>query len=189
MKGSSFLKGEMKLQFRTHLVTTLAVTVPIMSATDTLTIGTIAAVSLGALFPDIDEPHSWSGVRTRGVSDIIKGLFGHRGMTHSISGVFLVFLTMVLLVGIIGFPTVIATYFILGYLLHLIEDSFSKSGIKWFLPFSNKSYQSGLGIVYYKTGSMVENLILLGAAIMLIVQIQGLGIGNLLGQAMSILGI
>lgn len=177
------------MQFRTHLVTTLAVSVPIMGATDTLTMGTIAAVSLGALFPDIDEPYSWIGVRTRGVSDLIKGIFGHRGLTHSISGLFLVFLTMVLLVSIIEFPSVIAIYFVLGYLLHLIEDSFSKSGIKWFLPFTDKSYQSGLGVVYYKTGSMVENFIFLGAAVILVVQIQGLGIGNFLDQAMSILGL
>ncbi|APC50357.1 hypothetical protein BME96_18925 (plasmid) [Virgibacillus halodenitrificans] len=177
------------MQFRTHLVTTLALSLPIMSATDTLTVGTVAALSLGALFPDIDEPHSWIGVRTRGVSDIIKGLFGHRGITHSIAGLFLIFLTMILLVNIIDFPIAIAAYFVLGYFLHLIEDSFSKSGIKWFLPFSNKTYQSGLGSVYYRTGSMVENFILLGAAIILIGQIKGLGLGKLIGQATLFIGI
>jgi len=70
-----------------------------MGATDTLTIGTVLAVGLGAVFPDIDELHSWIGSRTRGISDLIKGFFGHSGLTHSLMGQFIVFLTMILING------------------------------------------------------------------------------------------
>lgn len=159
------------MQYRTHLTTTLAVTVPIMATTDTLTIGTVVAVSIGALFPDIDEPHSWIGIRTRGISDILNKLLGHRGMTHSILGLIIAFLTMALLVNIINFPAIIAIYFVLGYLLHLIEDSFSKSGVKWLLPLADNKFQSGGGVIYYVTGGMVENFIFLGSVAILCLEI------------------
>jgi len=177
------------MQFRTHLTTTLAVSLPVMTATDTLTVGTAAALCLGSLFPDIDEPHSWIGSRTRGFSDLINKLFGHRGLTHSVFGLLVVFLTMLLLVSIINFPSLIAVYFLLGYVLHLVEDSFSKSGIKWFLPFNSKNYKSGMGIVYYKTGGMAENIVLLVSVVFLIIQINGLGIGNLISKTMTMIGI
>ncbi|WP_251647980.1 metal-dependent hydrolase [Niallia sp. MER 6] len=66
------------MQYKTHLSTSLV-------------------VALGAVFPDIDEPYSWIGSRTRGISDLIKGFFGHRGLKHSLMGLFIVFLTMILI--------------------------------------------------------------------------------------------
>ncbi|PFR46284.1 hypothetical protein COK29_31030, partial [Bacillus cereus] len=75
------------MQFRTHLTTSLAVALPVLAVTDTLTITNITAVCLGALLPDIDEPNSFIGQRTRGVSDLIHAVFDHRGMTHSLIGI------------------------------------------------------------------------------------------------------
>lgn len=162
------------MQYKTHLTTSLAVALPVMATTNTLAVGNIVALSLGALFPDIDEPYSWIGCRTRGISDILNGFFGHRGITHSLPGLTLAFVTLVLMVSIIDFNPTIAIYFILGFALHLIEDSFSKSGIKWLTPFSDIQFHSGMGVVYYTTGSMIENFIFLTTVIILLIELKTL---------------
>ncbi len=167
------------MQYKTHFVTSLAVALPVMAATDTLTLGSVLALGLGAVFPDVDEPHSWIGCRTRGFSDFINKAFGHRGITHSLFGLLLVFLTIVLLINLSSFPVMLGFYFVIGYALHLIEDSFSKSGVKWLLPFSDKKIQSGFGIYYYKTGSLVEKLIFASAVIIVGVEIQALDFGSI----------
>lgn len=174
------------MQYRTHLVTSLALTLPVMAATDTLSVGAVAAVSLGALFPDIDEPYSWIGCRTRGISDLINKLFGHRGMTHTVMGVLVIAITVSMMMSIFNLPFILGFYFVVGYSLHLVEDSFSKSGIKWLLPFSTKSYQSGLGKIYYRTGSWIENFILLGFGVLLIIQLQSLDYSNIFNQVISL---
>ncbi|WP_260288406.1 metal-dependent hydrolase [Peribacillus aracenensis] len=191
------------MQYRTHFATSLVATLPIMAATDTLTIGSVLAVALGAVFPDIDEPHSWIGCRTRGISDVLNKVFGHRGITHSLAGILIVFLTIVLMVGLTNFKAIIGLYFILGYILHIVEDSFSKSGVKWLTPLSDQSFQSGMGVVWYRTGSMVENFIFLGSISILILEIKTLDfsivsftgfnltgdLGNLINQAKLLIGL
>lgn len=146
----------------------MVVALPVLAFTDTLTVTNIAAVGLGALLPDIDEPNSFIGQRTRGVSDLIHALFDHRGMTHSLVGIAFTSILMLLLVSTTIFSFTTALCVILGYCLHIIEDSFSVSGVKWLLPFSKKRYQSGFHILAYRTGGLAEmgvfliSLVLLG---------------------------
>lgn len=138
--------------YKNHLVVSTAVALPIMSATNTLTVTNVLALSIGALLPDIDEPHSYIGRRTRGISDLIHLIFKHRGITHSIFFVGLINFSLIALGTKFGFATE-ATYLTLGSFLHILEDSFSKSGVKWLLPLSDKSFQCG---IYYTTGGIVE---------------------------------
>lgn len=164
------------MQYRTHLTTSLAVSLPIMVQTDTVSIGNVLALSLGALLPDIDEPHSWIGARTRGFSDIINLIFGHRGITHSLIALTTVLLTMLLIHVTMGLNIMTGLYFVIGYALHLIEDSFSKSGVKWLLPIYNKNIQFGNGGFYYTTGGFIENMIFLASAMILIAEVYFLDI-------------
>lgn len=166
------------MQYKTHFVTSMAVALPVMATTDTLTLGSVIALGLGAVFPDVDEPHSWIGCRTRGFSDLINKAFGHRGLTHSLFGLLIAFLTVLLLISLSSFPAVLGLYFTLGYALHLVGDSFSKSGVKWLLPFSDKQFQSAFGYWYYKTGSLTEKLILAAAVVVVIIQVQTLDFGS-----------
>lgn len=165
------------MQYKTHLATSFAICLPIMATTDTLSLGTVSALALGALFPDIDEPHSWIGCRTRGISDILNTIFGHRGLTHSLFGLITVFLTIMLLITLTHFKAITGVYFMIGYALHLVEDSFSKTGIKWLLPLSDKNFQSGMGIFYYRTGRLVENLIFFSTLLILFIEIKTLDFG------------
>ncbi len=159
------------MQYKTHIAVSLVIGLPVMEATDTLSVSAVLALTLGATFPDVDEPHSWIGRRTRGISDFIHALFGHRGITHSLMGLLFISLVTLLLTNIVGINVLFGVYFVLGYALHLLEDSFSKSGIAWLQPFKKKKYKSGLGVVYYKTGGLVEKLILVISVLVLIFEL------------------
>lgn len=171
--------------FRSHLAVSSLVLLPLAvnQSNNEIELITYLSVGLiGALAPDIDEPESFVGKRVPIVSHIIKMLFKHRGVVHSLISIpfiiFMIFVINGLLLTLsrdilISFN--VGLFFIIGWSLHLLEDSFSKSGIKWFLPFNNKSFKSGKILTFinkkldfsYKTGSMYEHLILGVALLML----------------------
>lgn len=147
------------MQYKTHLATSIAVSIPIMATTDTFSALNLIALGVGTLLPDIDEPQSYIGRRTRGISDVIKLIFGHRGITHTIFATVLIGMVAFFISLKLNIPLNIPLYFTLGYLMHLIGDGFSKSGIAWLLPFKQSKYQLGLGKIYYTTSSLVEYVI------------------------------
>ncbi|AII14806.1 predicted membrane-bound metal-dependent hydrolase (DUF457 domain) [Campylobacter iguaniorum] len=118
----------------------------------------IAAISIGALFPDIDEPQSKIGQKFTAVSNLIKTLFGHRGVTHF----FIVpaILAVLFLIFLPANSTYIAlgSGFILGYTLHIVGDAFTKSGIQnAFWPFfKNKAFGMLPKEFRFYTNSTVE---------------------------------
>lgn len=140
--------------YKNHLLVSSAVAIPIMEMTNTLTVSNVLALSLGALLPDIDEPESYIGRRTRGLSDLLHIVFGHRGITHSLLFVALLGLFIVPITSKIGFVS-LGIWLTVGAFLHIFEDSFSKSGVEWLLPVTEKTYHLPL----YSTGSLVEFLI------------------------------
>ncbi|WP_208558935.1 metal-dependent hydrolase [Marinilactibacillus kalidii] len=147
------------MRYKTHLATTLAITLPVMDSAQALTMSGVALLAVGAVFPDIDEPNSYIGRRLKGVSGGVKGLFGHRGLTHSLVGLIAISYLFYIIAQWLSFPVELIQWFSLGYLAHLIEDSFSKKGIAWLQPFSKKSFQSGFKIIYYSTGGLAEQVI------------------------------
>ena len=133
------------------------------------------AVTLGALLPDIDEPNSTIGRKTIGISNAIKTLCGHRGLTHSIAFIALVSLLSLLACALGGdilreIP-LIASYvevanlqgdnieifafgLVLGCIFHLIGDMLTISGVPLLLPFSTKPYHIFPPFLRFKTGSV-----------------------------------
>lgn len=147
--------------YKTHLAATYALALPLLASTDSLTVGNLIAVGIGSLFPDIDHPKSFIGNRTRGISDGIGFLFGHRGLAHSILGVLFFLFASRSLISLLQLPYEWGIWFIAGYIAHLIEDSFSKNGVAWLQPVYNKRIQSGFKVVYYRTGKLGETILLL----------------------------
>jgi inner membrane protein len=99
----------------------------------------------GTMFADIDEVNSFLGKKIK----IIGYIFDHRGFFHSIFSLMLFFVFMILFFGYYY-----ALFFAIGYLLHLLLDSFTKEGIKPFI--------FGLRISGdIKVGSIIENIIYL----------------------------
>ncbi|WP_299549745.1 metal-dependent hydrolase [uncultured Helicobacter sp.] len=132
-----------------------------------------SAIALGALLPDIDEPNSTIGRKTIGVSNAIKAVFGHRGITHSL--VFLLIVGVILLLVsafgaefLKGIPFVsgfvkdldeaVLEIFIFGVLLgcvfHLMGDMLTPSGVPLFLPFSAKPVHLTPVFLRFKTGGV-----------------------------------
>lgn len=115
----------------------------------------ISTCCFGALLPDIDTNTSILGRYVPFIGAVVP----HRTITHTLWAVLA-----------LGFPT----YFIndpylyalwFGYVLHIIEDSFSRQGIAWLYPFITYTrYGSGAVIkkgrnpkwFYYRTGSATE---------------------------------
>lgn len=159
------------MQYKTHLVVTYATALPMLVSSDSLTIENLAVLGVGALFPDIDHPGSFIGKRVPIVSDGVRKLFGHRGIVHSLVGA--IFFTAVFRFLLLTFDLPIdwATWFLMGFFAHLVEDSFSKHGIAWLQPIYNKNIQFGFKQVYYTTGGGSEWAIFLIASAILIYQI------------------
>lgn len=157
--------------YKTHLAVTYAVALPLLVSTDSLSIGNLVAVGIGSLLPDIDHPKSFIGNRTRGISDGVGLVFGHRGLAHSILGVVFFFFASRLLLSSLQLPSVWGEWFTTGYIAHLIEDSFSKNGVAWLQPIYKKRIQFGFKIVYYRTGKLSETIIFLLACFGIIYQL------------------
>lgn len=122
----------------------------------------IVGIALGSLLPDIDEPKSKVGRKVPVLSHGIKLFFGHRGITHTLLASFLV--SCLLLYFLKAFPSSIATGLTLGYLFHILEDSFSPDGVPLFYPLTKKHFGIHLFRFHlYRTGGFREHAILVVA--------------------------
>lgn len=133
----------------------------------------LAATAVGASLPDIDEYNSTVSRK----SIINFSLFlKHRGITHSLLGWAIFSGGLYLLMNHfmpvrVNFPHLpdywSSLWFglVIGYLLHLVEDSFSKKGVLWFAPFSKKKKHR---IFSYKAGGFFEEFLALVALISVI---------------------
>lgn len=164
------------MQYKTHLAVTYAIALPMLVSSNDLTIENVVVLGIGAIFPDIDHPNSFIGKRMPVTSGSMKKLFGHRGIVHSLVGA--VFFTMILrgLLIPLNLPSEWGTWFLMGFLAHLIEDSFSRHGIAWLQPFYNRNIQFGFKQIYYTTGGSSEWAIFIIASAIIIYQILHLNV-------------
>jgi inner membrane protein len=138
--------------YKTHLVTSITIGAGIAKLVSfPFTIGYLSGIALGSLLPDIDEPNSYIGRRSFGLSTVINEKYGHRGITHSIPC--WAVLTIILLL----FPNNFFIGICIGYFLHIIEDYFSKSGVPLFLPINSK--RKKFPLFTYRTSSPEETIV------------------------------
>ncbi len=140
-----------KLRYHTHIATSIAAGAGVAIQTDVaFTFPYVVGIAIGSLLPDIDEPNSYVGRRSFGLAKVIKSIFGHRGITHSL-----------LVCGLIFYLYQLYSYEWLfgiacGYIFHVIGDFFSKRGVPLFWPIVRKKIKSPLT---YETGKPSEQLI------------------------------
>ncbi|QSS99753.1 metal-dependent hydrolase [Pontibacillus sp. ALD_SL1] len=140
------------MRYKTHIVSSLTAGASLsIMLSYPFHIGYVIGICFGSLLPDIDEPQSFVGRRSFGLSKHVKKRYGHRGITHSL------FAWMLVSVVIIIYPSFFTVGISLGYLFHLIGDFFSVSSIPILSPF--KSVRPKLPITY-KTGSFTEDILL-----------------------------
>lgn len=167
------------MKYRTHITLTLAVGLPLMAASGEVSLLNGCALGVGSLLPDIDHPGSFLGKRNKIASGITNKTLGHRGGTHSLLGAVIVFI----LGTIVQFHYLSASgqnmtfWLMLGYLMHLVEDSFSREGIHWLWPYKKKRKRTKL--VYYTTGGIGEHLVLGFTLCLLLIEFRLLWLGTL----------
>ena len=121
---------------------------------------------LGSLFPDIDLPTSMMGKWFRPLSRFLHRHCGHRGRGYDgkfVNGPWQGFvhspLNGLLLTGVLyallelcRLPIYPAIAFGTGFLVHLVQDTFTKGGIPWFYPLRYRNYS----LFRMKSGSRFE---------------------------------
>ncbi len=138
--------------FRTHLA--FAFLLGLISY-DYLNINSWWLFFLGVLFasgfPDIDEPKSKFGRKLGFLSVLVKFVFKHRGLFHSVFfGGILAYLLWTL-------NASLGWGFFVGFLSHIIGDGFTLKGINFIYPFKQLSLSG-----FIRTGGKLESIIYYG---------------------------
>lgn len=113
----------------------------------------LTASVIGSLLPDIDEPKSYVGRKTKSTSSLIKFLFGHRGITHSILFMSILHLLLFILFKYKNINISVLYLFTIGYFSHLLVDFITKGGIPLLYP-KKKRYK----IPIFKVGGFLEKI-------------------------------
>lgn len=146
-------------------LTFVLVTHPLHDMTLATALVAFSANMVGGLAPDIDQPTAalWRRIRAGSIiGKIIQPLLGgHRYLSHSIIGIFIfgyvakVLLTMMSSVLIVDMQ-VVWWAFMIGFLSHLIIDTFTKEGVPWLFPVPIRLGIPPLHFLRIKTGGVVE---------------------------------
>lgn len=139
-------------------------------------IGAVTANLIGGVTPDIDQStgvlwHKIPGGTILGKL-IAPFLGGHRHISHSLLGIFLFgFLSHYLLV-VVGHTILIDMRvvwwaFMIGYVSHLVMDTFTKEGVPWLFPLPIKFGIPPISFLRIRTGGFLENFFVLPLLILL----------------------
>ncbi|MCX6742405.1 MAG: metal-dependent hydrolase [Candidatus Pacearchaeota archaeon] len=114
-----------------------------------LNIITFLIVFFATALPDIDVIGSWISKITKPASNLVHIFISHRELLHSLT-----FCLILFVLGILLRINPLYVFLFSGfYFLHLLVDSLTKSGIRWFWP--SKFKTKG----FFKTGSILEAIL------------------------------
>jgi len=97
-----------------------------------------------------------------------KMIFGHRQVFHSLVGTLAFFLVSLLIVKSFHLPAQYAYAALIGYVSHLVLDSFNPAGVPWLWPLKFR-----LKIPITEPGGFIERIIILPSVILLAVIVLG----------------
>ncbi len=119
----------------------------------------LGAAALGSLLPDVDTPSSRAGFCVYPLALWLERKFGHRTVTHSLTGIaFCALLCSPLLFFARGHAPFMAL--ICGFAFHLAGDACTKAGIPLMWPRRERWVFPGDAKFRLKTGSMAEWIVL-----------------------------
>lgn len=112
----------------------------------------------GGLLPDIDSRNSMAGHTLPLLSKLVCKITGHRGILHTpLTSVLMILLILLLyqrsVLPYIGFVTVLA--FPAGYLMHLVQDTCTRTGVAWLYPVCKERFS----LVHTGYGSRFEIIV------------------------------
>lgn len=114
----------------------------------------LGIVALGAIAPDIDHTRSYISNKVPVLPYLFAFYTKHRGFTHSAIGLTVVALLLYLFHLFLHIDAIKLIAFWVGYLLHIVGDSLSVSGIRDFC--CNVSLHLFPKLLRFKTGSFKE---------------------------------
>lgn len=130
----------------------------------------IIANLIGGIAPDIDQPTApfWRNLPIGGIvgRTLTKLLGGHRFLSHSLVGIVIFGYGFKYLLEILhpSFPQVnmdiIWHAFMIGFISHLIMDTFTHEGVPWLLPIPFKFGIPPIKLFRIPTGGFVEKFII-----------------------------
>ncbi len=136
----------------------------------------LTANLIGGLAPDIDQPTAdlWHRLPAGSIFGRLLApiLGGHRFISHSILGIFLFgfgvkwllsVMSSVLLVDM----NIVWWAFMIGFISHLIMDTFTREGVPWLFPIPIHIGIPPLKILRIKTGGMIEKSIVFPVLLLL----------------------
>ena len=129
----------------------------------------IIANQIGSAFPDLDQPTAefYQELPAGSIfGRLLSPLLGsHRLLSHSFIGLaifsyllhlLLIYLSQIILIDM----SLVWWSFILGYLSHLIADSFTKVGVPWFFPIPLRIGFPPIKWLRITTGKFMEKIII-----------------------------
>lgn len=125
----------------------------------------LAANFIGGLTPDIDQPTAdlWNRLPAGSVISRIFSPFlgGHRYISHSLLGVFLFGFLLKWFLGIASSVVLVDMNivwwsFMIGFVSHLIMDSFTREGVPWLFPLPVRFGLPPFKALRLKTAGFVE---------------------------------
>lgn len=119
----------------------------------------LSGAALGSLLPDIDTPSSRAGFCVYPLALWLERKFGHRTVTHSLTGVAFCALVCSPLL-FFGWGHALFSALLCGFAFHLAGDAFTKAGIPLMWPRRERWVFPGDAKFRIKTGSMAEWVVL-----------------------------
>lgn len=136
----------------------------------------LGANMIGGLLPDIDEATSdiWDKFRGgRIIGHLIKPLIGqHRLISHSLLGVGIIGYLLRYVLQSLGTILLVDMNIVwwalmIGYLSHLVIDSFTTAGVPWLFPIPIKIGFPPVRFLRFKTGGLVEKAVVFPGLLLL----------------------
>ena len=125
----------------------------------------LGAAALGSLLPDVDTPTSRVGWVLSPLASWLEARYGHRTITHSLTGV-LIFALIISPLLLVASLRPLFSPLLVGYILHLFGDSATKAGVPLAWPRPERFVFPGNEALRFRTGSPAE-LVFLGVVVCL----------------------
>jgi len=146
-------------------MTWVIATQPLSEMTLATALVAFSANMIGGLAPDLDQPTSglWHRIRAGSVfGRLITPFFGgHRYISHSLIGVILFGYVLSIILNIMSTfllvdMDIVWWAFMIGFVSHLIADTFTTEGVPWLFPIPLHFGIPPLKLMRFKTGGVVE---------------------------------
>ena len=150
------------------ILITREISIPLFGTLAHPTVAATIFYLVGQMVPDIDSPHSKISRHSPFVHHITSIFTKHRGLVHSFTTGLIAMFIIALILSKLEFSLMLAGWFFIGYVVHLLTDALTPHGVRPFWPFSHHTFRGPI-----TTGSFSEKVISViaySAGLILIVQ-------------------